>query len=1295
MKRLILLLLLLLASVPAFASVNVLSGNLSHQQALFTSQGSPLPLRMALKYNSFDRIAGQVGTGWSHSYEIYLHENSDGTLVLTGGVSKRFYFPDGNGNFVPRTADYSSLTANSDGTYTINFPSGSTYQFASDKKLSSISDRHGNSLNFDYSVTDQLTVSNLAGHSSSVHFDANGRVDYVQDPAGAQFDLTYNANGQLETVTYPEPQLGAGRPLYTFNYTADGLLEYISDPNLQISKYEYTDGKVTRTVAPEGVIDTDGAEVADPAPFSKTYAYNSNSTLSRSLNFNVDTLPQTTVTEKDGQPWIYLYNIDEGQLAAKQDPLGNLIEYSYYPSTDSNYGHRQYSLKPMESTPSGSDTIVKYQLTSYNNYDTDGNPLDISTKIRTITYAADGTPDTPIDGSDFRHLTYTYGSYNRPTSITDVIAGTSTSIDYLTLSDNREQVTITAPKINAADTNGPQTVLIYRTDGQLDEITDPLQRTVDYQYDGNGVLTSITDPNDIVSTFSNFDALGLAQTVTLTGTDGTSTRATNLQYDALAQLIQITQGAATPLITEFDYDGVGNRNYVLDAEQNETTFEHNSKGQATKITNTLNPGAPEEQLLDTILDYQGAGCPSCGGAGDKPKGLTDARQVAAASGIKTMFGYDALGRLERETDQLGKVIGYTYYTDGRLKQKFLGEPGNGTLLLTYEYTADGKLEFKKDAANNTLASYSYYANGRLQTAATPDSNYTLGYYDNGWLKSVDNGSYIIEYQYDALGRRELVEVKQGLTTLQSIDYVYDATTKELKDIVSDKAGTFSFGYDAFGRRSTLDFPNGVVGTYSYDNVNQMDWLTGIDYTDGATGTDILNVGYPLHDKVGNRKQRVENGLATDYQYDSLYRVTQAKTGPSEENFTYDEVGNRESGPTAKDTPAVSFEHNAANQMLQGRKYTYDYDDFGNQSHRYLNAAKSKYWQYSWTAENQLQQALLIKNSQTLRTLNFKYDAFGRRFEKEVIDTLATTTTTYVYDGEDIVLQLVDDGATVDTRQYLHGPGIDEPLAQVQDGQNYFYHADGLGSVLALTDGGKNIVQRYTYDTFGMLTSILDSEFGNAYTYTAREWDRELGLYYYRARYYDPMEGRFIGTDPIGIRGNIYNQGVNASFSQYVEAVSTPYLYTGNDPVNYTDPFGLVRWDGTSKQGAAVVIVGASVTVYELTSEWVGNKRAKVKVWAVGPAAGVGAKLSGTVSGTPVEFYDHSDNINPDNFNGWAFTAQAGVVWGIGGNVSKTTLGHVYSDGAASLSGAYGFDESAMISIGSSTVMDLQWEQRCQ
>jgi RHS repeat-associated protein len=67
-------------------------------------------------------------------------------------------------------------------------------------------------------------------------------------------------------------------------------------------------------------------------------------------------------------------------------------------------------------------------------------------------------------------------------------------------------------------------------------------------------------------------------------------------------------------------------------------------------------------------------------------------------------------------------------------------------------------------------------------------------------------------------------------------------------------------------------------------------------------------------------------------------------------------------------------------------------------------------------------------------------------------------------------------------------------------------------------------------------------FVNFYTYTGREWDKETGLYYYRARYYDPMEGRFIQKDPIGFKG-----GVNI------------YAYTKNNPINFRDPTGLLSY----------------------------------------------------------------------------------------------------------------------------------------
>ena len=103
-------------------------------------------------------------------------------------------------------------------------------------------------------------------------------------------------------------------------------------------------------------------------------------------------------------------------------------------------------------------------------------------------------------------------------------------------------------------------------------------------------------------------------------------------------------------------------------------------------------------------------------------------------------------------------------------------------------------------------------------------------------------------------------------------------------------------------------------------------------------------------------------------------------------------------------------------------------------------------------------------------------------------------------------------------RYTHGPGIDEPIAMSRGGANYFYHQDGLDTITDLTDSTGAISQSYAYDAYG---NILDQtgSVENPYTYTGRELDSETGLYYYRARAYDPFIGRFQQDDPLGLGGS--------------------------------------------------------------------------------------------------------------------------------------------------------------------------------
>jgi RHS repeat-associated protein len=184
-----------------------------------------------------------------------------------------------------------------------------------------------------------------------------------------------------------------------------------------------------------------------------------------------------------------------------------------------------------------------------------------------------------------------------------------------------------------------------------------------------------------------------------------------------------------------------------------------------------------------------------------------------------------------------------------------------------------------------------------------------------------------------------------------------------------------------------------------------------------------------------------------------------------------------------------------------------------------------YFCMEWNAEGQLMRVLLNSN----KVARFSYDPLGRRVEK----VAGGVTTSYTYDGEDILREIR--GAT--TLKYVHGPGIDEPLAQ-EDGSGVltYYHTDALGSIVRRTNAAGAVASEHRYDVWG---NIETGGTEPGYSYTGREWEPETGLYYYRARYYDPEGGRFISEDPIGTQGAL-----------------NLYGYAAGDPALLTDPSGL-------------------------------------------------------------------------------------------------------------------------------------------
>ena len=173
-----------------------------------------------------------------------------------------------------------------------------------------------------------------------------------------------------------------------------------------------------------------------------------------------------------------------------------------------------------------------------------------------------------------------------------------------------------------------------------------------------------------------------------------------------------------------------------------------------------------------------------------------------------------------------------------------------------------------------------------------------------------------------------------------------------------------------------------------------------------------------------------------------------------------------------------------------------------------------------------------------------YDPFGRRYSKE---TSEGQKEIYIYDGLNIIE--VYDGNTMALKSsFVHSDIIDEVLFGNIQGQDVYYHQDGLNSVKKLTDGTGTIIGIYDYDAWGNPIGTLPS-IANPFTYTGREWDKETGLYYYRARYYTSQIGRFISEDPIGFDG-----GINF------------YAYVGNNPVNFMGPLGLLLADPNTSTG---------------------------------------------------------------------------------------------------------------------------------
>ena len=227
-----------------------------------------------------------------------------------------------------------------------------------------------------------------------------------------------------------------------------------------------------------------------------------------------------------------------------------------------------------------------------------------------------------------------------------------------------------------------------------------------------------------------------------------------------------------------------------------------------------------------------------------------------------------------------------------------------------------------------------------------------------------------------------------------------------------------------------------------------------------------------------------------------------------------------------------------------------------------------------------------------------HNAQGQRVVKTVNGD-ANTAIHFLYDQSGQVIAEIDATTGTTLREYIYVNGQQIAIVDdtgTQEEATYFVHNDHLGTPQKITDQTQAIVWDATYKPFGEV-EVATEEIENNIRFPGQYADEETGLNYNYFRDYDPSTGRYVESDPIGLRGGLNTFG-----------------YAGARPISFIDPKGTVMWRGQYKQYGASYFFGAQVFIFSLVSECINGMEANADVWAVGPSFGLG------ISGSPI---DHS------------------------------------------------------------------------
>ncbi|CAK8723977.1 hypothetical protein GMJAKD_13440 [Candidatus Electrothrix aarhusensis] len=582
----------------------------------------------------------------------------------------------------------------------------------------------------------------------------------------------------------------------------------------------------------------------------------------------------------------------------------------------------------------------------------------------------------------------------------------------------------------------------------------------------------------------------------------------HFEYDANGNLIRAIN--ALGQVTAYEYDGEDRLVRLTDAKGNSSSLSYDAKGRMVALTdplgNTRTLAYDKTRNLVAVQDAYGNRVIQSLSYDNRDNllGMTDA--LGNSSGLE----YDELNRLKQSTDPLGRVVQMNYDALDRLSSTV--DPLGG--IAAQSFDADGRLIDITDPKGNRT-SFAYDSNGRRisETSAT-GSTVKYTYTARDLLAKLTNArGQERQFTYDALGRLIAMSDPDG-----TISYSYDVNSNVLT--VSNADGTISREYDALDRVIKYTDSRGNVIRYEYDAVGNLSSLTypdvkqfqyGYDAADrlvSVTDWNNRTTSY-AYDKEGRLILTTRpNGSTVARVYNEAGQLLQQKDAKAggevivQYDYTYDKVGNIvEEKPTPAPEPmAISpavMTYGPATHMATYNGLPVQHDADGNMVQGPLNG---KAVSFVFDSRNRLRQ---------VGSTVYTYNAENQR----IAAADGGASTQYIINPNASLSQVLirEDQAGKKT-YYVYGIGL---IGQEKNGAYRSFHYDFRGSTVAMTDETGKITHQYAYTAYGTVKAVQEEAF-NPFRYVGQYgvMYEGNGLYYMRARYYQPELRRFLGEDPI-------------------------------------------------------------------------------------------------------------------------------------------------------------------------------------